>query len=326
MARLHTVLVLGAGASQPYGFPTGRELKEYIWRTLKSAGDSAYENAERSQVVSALEALGFDRALQFDLSRKLEQTPRASIDAFLECQPRFIDLGRAAIVSALLPFESKADLNKSPSMDGRWYDYLYNKIVPSVERVSQAGIGVITFNYDRSFKEYFIGALQNDFELSRDRAVQVLGSIPIIHPYGTLGDAEFGGSLEAVDLASCAEAIQVIGQATEKDAFDQARQLIWDAETICFLGFGYHEENVRRLRISNEWPEGSGGRIFEHPLPPTRRVIGTTRDLTDADISRISGYFDVPVDFDEHFRNMDVLTFLRHVSVLDSASGASAPR
>ena len=94
MIKAPTVFVLGAGASAPYGFPLGRTLMSEIVRKLRKAGDF------RDQVQAC--------APHTDMARftsRLSASGRSSIDLFLEKRPDLLEIGKAAIVRALVPYE-----------------------------------------------------------------------------------------------------------------------------------------------------------------------------------------------------------------------------
>ena len=314
-----TVLVLGAGASKPYGFPTGSELKELVWRALVAVKDNAYQCKRRERFLAKLRCLEFEDDLIFEFGTKLRHSPRESVDAFLEHQPRYLELGRAAIACALIPLERARSLtDRSKPIKGDWYKYFYNQVCSSPDDTANRAPTVLTYNYDRSFETYLRAALQNDFDVSAEQAQGILSSFPFIHLHGSLGDQPYGGPVDHVDLGQSAQSIRIIShdEVESDEAFKRARNQIMNAERICFLGFGYDKNNLQRLRISNEWLPGTYGRLLDHPAPPSKRVSGTTYGLTDQDMERISGHFSVGTSFDPRLRNCDVLAYLQNTDIL----------
>src|SRR5438046_1859787 len=114
-------LILGAGASIPYGFPNGRHL-----------------------VAQALDLdelhLTRDYALDLGSVRRfkdgLERSRMSSIDAFLETRSKEDDLvatGKAIIARLLIPHEHRANLRLQLNPNGQWYDYLW-KLLHAVQR------------------------------------------------------------------------------------------------------------------------------------------------------------------------------------------------
>src|SRR5262245_60288218 len=97
MIEYPTVLVLGAGASRPYGFPSGEELlREAVTELLQPA--SAWRGL--------LDACGFSWNVQEQVARELAGSGRYSIDAFLEGRAEYRPIGTTAIAAALIPREN----------------------------------------------------------------------------------------------------------------------------------------------------------------------------------------------------------------------------
>ena len=91
MIRTPTVLVLGAGASMPYGFPSGQGLKENII----SFGAEVHKRIEH------LPRCTQERFQEFQ--RELRYSSQSSVDAFLEHRPELVPLGKALIALAWIP-------------------------------------------------------------------------------------------------------------------------------------------------------------------------------------------------------------------------------
>ena len=92
MIEKRTVLVLGAGASKPYGFPTGRELIREIAAGLKNTG---------SEVAQLLSAHGHEPSELAKFSDALLDSAQPSVDVFLENRAEYLEAGKAAIAAAL---------------------------------------------------------------------------------------------------------------------------------------------------------------------------------------------------------------------------------
>lgn len=126
-----TVLVLGAGASWPYGLPTASELKEYILRYLNEY--NLKDGTHRA--VDALIRFGY---VPLELEKFREDffiSQQASIDAFLENQPDYLELGVRVIAAFLIPREKLESLHEdvrgpeaSRSDDWHWYQYLFQRM------------------------------------------------------------------------------------------------------------------------------------------------------------------------------------------------------
>src|SRR5687768_2077401 len=95
------VLVLGAGASVPFGFPTGRNLSELIVQQLRS-GQAGFK---------ALQQYGGYTDDEINLFRQtFSRSGQNSIDAFLEHRSDLLGIGKAATAQALIRFESEEKL------------------------------------------------------------------------------------------------------------------------------------------------------------------------------------------------------------------------
>jgi len=90
MIRTPTVFVLGAGASQPFAFPTGRELVDHTVQALQSNENRAF-----------FTQLGFAEEDVIRFRDQLWGSGRNSVDAFLEHREEFVDVGKAVIAWAL---------------------------------------------------------------------------------------------------------------------------------------------------------------------------------------------------------------------------------
>jgi hypothetical protein len=126
MITTPTVLVLGAGASSPYGFPTAKELEELICEKFKSPETRA------SVVLSSIES-PYSAKQFFEFREAFLRSPQ-SIDAFLQRRPEFLEVGKLAIAYCLIPFENEANLYRADRdlQGGNWYKYLAeNWIRPS---------------------------------------------------------------------------------------------------------------------------------------------------------------------------------------------------
>lgn len=255
MITVPTTLVLGAGASVPYGFPSGYELR----KKLCDFGD-----------IRRMSPYGYDeRDLKIFCDTFLKSGMH-SIDAFLARRGNekvgsltnmtFADIGKAAIAYCLINCERPEVLHNF--IDDHWYSYLWSFMNDSLESFGQNKLKIITFNYDRSLEFYLLTALQNSFGISEEVAAQHLKKIPIIHAYGKL--AELTGLAEAsmesrtyraeaensAYISAAVRGIRVIDESRDDDAvFEQAYSYLSDAQKICFLGFGFDETNFRRLRV-----------------------------------------------------------------------------
>ena len=275
-----TVLVLGAGASADYGFPLGYTLVVQICAGLSSVDSNLYKQL-LSCGFTTDEIEGFRRA--FELSAQL------SIDTFLERRPEFLEIGKATIACCLIPHEDETRFYRRDRRGGsyRWYEYLFSRMTATKEDFSGNQLSILTFNYDRSFEHFLYLALKNSYGLADDEAAKLLQSIPIVHLYGKLGELPYLSSgsgrhyrqqISREIIQLCIKAIKIVHEGAENaEEFKTACELLGKVKTICFLGFGYHPDNVRRLRLNE--------------LNQSPQIIGTAYELTQAEISGITQLF-----------------------------------
>ncbi|MBN1846870.1 MAG: hypothetical protein JW810_14385, partial [Sedimentisphaerales bacterium] len=108
-----TVLILGAGASMPYGFPSGEGMVRRIC-TLSSF----YHKLFGPNISMSLESvLDHDEFANFT---QLLSESQVSVDAFIESRREFYDIGRKAIAMALLPSEKSRSLSRRQLSDLEW--------------------------------------------------------------------------------------------------------------------------------------------------------------------------------------------------------------
>lgn len=247
MITENTVLVLGAGTSNPYGYPTGKRLKdEIIKRTLEKEMIQLYAQFDTN--VNELEQ--FIKALQ--------KSAKPSIDAFLEHRSEFTEIGKIAITEALIKYEDEELLFNNDD----WYQYLFNKLSTEFDEFDKNKLSVITFNYDRSLEHFLLTALKNSYGKSEETCVKKLLSIPIIHVYGQIGPLPWQGGnffrsyspeYKILGLKESSNGIRILHETgvASDHIFANAQKLLGQAKNIYFLGFGYHKINLLRLGLSN---------------------------------------------------------------------------
>ena len=122
-----TVLVLGAGASMPYGFPSGEELLQ----TIHSNTDLTYPpfpEAHPKNWYNMLNQCGISKSKIINFRNDLYQSHQPSVDAFLEYRPEYLDVGKLCIALALIPFEDEKLLDSFNVRNTGFYDYLLQKM------------------------------------------------------------------------------------------------------------------------------------------------------------------------------------------------------
>jgi hypothetical protein len=249
MIRKQTVLILGAGASMDFDYPSGRELKDVIVEHTLSANNDVYRQLLRA---------GFHASKIKDFNDALRFSGRVSVDAFLEHRPEFINVGKAAVAAELIRKENPDTLFR---LGGNWYEHLFQALNTSFASVGENNIGIVTFNYDRSFETYLFMALTNAYGKSEDDVSNVLASIPVYHVHGKLGSLPWGAengrpykyTNDPDEIYQAANEIRIMAEASDiEDAFRDAKKLISMSKRLIFIGFGFHSQNVLRLGIDLE--------------------------------------------------------------------------
>lgn len=293
------VFVLGAGASMPYGFPSGIGLLDSIIRLtceqdkidlLKKCG---FTNFDFQIFISALKLCGHN-----------------SIDAFLEMRPDLIPIGKHLIALKIAAYEAKSSLvHYNPEIKGKsWYDYIFQKMTtPKSEEFPLNQISFITYNYDRSFEEFLSGCLQVNYNLRNNEDRDIIEKLNILHIHGSIGSldvrdvncVDYGIINDDTKLRVAANSIKIIHESEHNiDTLNKARQLIRGADRVCFLGFGYHEKNLERLKL---------------PEKDSTFYNGTSVGLLTMELEKIQSMFKQKISL----YNYDIITFLRIVDVLE---------
>lgn len=258
MITQETVLILGAGASIPFYFPSGPGLKQICLDMIKRKGHR----------FELLRQLGHEEDRITEFRDTLARSGQKSVDAFLQHGPEFVEIGKAAIAIALLPIEKTSNLFEEPIITGtpNWYEYLFSECLNCpFEEFDQNKLSVITFNYDRSLEHYLFTALKNTHHKQKDEEVaEKLAAIKFIHVYGKLGYLSWqkprlsfvpygflpNNRKQVLYTRRASEHIRIIHEEVDvnQDAiFKEAHELLRNAQRIYFLGFGFNEINFKRL-------------------------------------------------------------------------------
>ena len=327
MIKRPTVFVLGAGASAPYGFPSGPRLARDVHRALLTG----------SQDAGLLGALHETHAIDFALVNQfITDWPRAgceTLDEFVQSNGnrRFLPLVKAAIVEQLIAAEREENLlgfEQTPWSDERatswrdrdWYGYLFHELRGDVDHFGSNKLTIITFNFDRSFERRLFLSIQKSYGIDADAAGRLSGSIRVLHVHGNLGGPAWLGerrqdSREYAPAASAEQrqflathAVKLIHDEIDVNVLEEAHRHLQTAEVVCFLGLGYHPTNLDRLRVTDL----------------AQSVRGTALGFTEAELAPVKRAFASTTV--ELFRDYDCRKFLRETNVLHGDPPPGAPR
>ena len=131
--------------------------------------------------------------------------------------------------------------------------------------------------------------MQNYYGLSADSAASLVDAMEIFHPYGMVGSLpwsagsahmEFGGEPSAQHLVKLAEQIKTFTEGTNPEASDivKIREQVATADTLVFLGFAYHQQNLELLKRPADY-KSDGERAF--------KCYGTAFGISETDLNEI---------------------------------------
>lgn len=308
------VLVVGAGASKEVGLPVGFELKKIISQALDLRFDYVGSQESGDKVINS--AIDFitkqdksgERNSYINAARQISRAmPQAiSIDNFIDTHQgnRHIEVcGKLAIARCIIEAEQKSILyfdHKDPNsninyqpLGDTWYNSFFQLLTENCQkgqlRHRLSKVSIISFNYDRCIEHFLYCALQNYYaSMTPEEAADLVKGLNIFHPYGTVGPlhwedrthgTRFGEIPRIEKLAGIAEQLRTFTEGVNPNQSEiiSIRQTLRMAKRIAFLGFAFHELNLRLLFDDEE-------------ITPRARedvVFGTAHGISLSDINLI---------------------------------------
>ena len=243
------VIIIGAGGSVPFGFPTGDQLKwtliDLLWRD-----GTAREVAKRlSPLCRKLLEEGFEPEEIRHLVDRLKTAGWSSVDEFLAEHEDLQAVGKAAIAGVLLPCEKRDQLFDPKDNKGNrianWYQLLFKTIYSPFEDIINKKVNIFTYNYDSSLENYLKETIKSSYTHPQQEIEDALKHIPIVHLHGEFASHEYASEHTSVSLRKCSEQIKIVtDNLDDSPQFQQATNALWKAEEIYFIGFGYDEKNL----------------------------------------------------------------------------------
>ncbi len=251
MISRKTVLILGAGASAPYSYPTGVSLKNEILNNCQNP-------QSRDQILAVL---GCTYEFVDEFCDAFRLSGQATIDEFLEYRSEYTEIGKLVITQVLIQHE---DIN-TLFANNDWYSDLGKALRTSFEDFDKNKLSIITFNYDRSLEAFLFSSLKKTHNKSDIETYEKIKAIPILHIHGQVGllpwqsqdsgaaTRKYEKSVTDDSLKKSSQSIRIIHEAEEEGdvVLKKAHLELIQAERIIFLGFGYHKANLDRLKLSN---------------------------------------------------------------------------
>lgn len=252
MVETPTVLILGAGASMSYGFPSGFTLLR--WIEEHCAGRRGAEGNSNGG------PWGVEQRHLIELGEELRRASVTSIDAFLEKRREYLRAGKFSIACQLIPCEAQEGLFDISRRQQSWYQRLFEAIeAPSFEELKKNRLSVLTYNYDRSLEHFLHVSVQTMYNEPSSAVAAMLSHIPIVHLHGQLGKYSHNGldgrqytpATTGEGITRAIDGIRIIcePEVDSDDCFREAHNLLDVAERVVFIGFGYHPTNLARLRL-----------------------------------------------------------------------------
>lgn len=258
-----TCLILGAGASMPYGFPSGEQLK---WRIVDEV---AKPNTDANR---ALRALGHSQTHLKEFVDAFAGSKQGSIDAFLANNQSHGLIGKRAIAAILVGCEVPERLLRPSGEDpDDWISLVWASLQDGGRQgFPENQLSIVSFNYDRTVERALRDAYKNTFGVGmiEEATEAVSAHIPIVKVHGSLGElvdrASDHGRLyrpttEPHLVEAAADGLKVLHEGTvDSPEFTEARRLIEAAGHVVLLGCAYHRPNMERLNLRTGQP---GARI-----------------------------------------------------------------
>lgn len=196
--------------------------------------------------------------------------------------------GKVAIVDRILNAERSSRMRGKEMVEGRarlmdegprermtivnqlvdtWYIPFFQRLTENCAvsdlRSLFKTVSLIIFNYDRCIEHFLYCALQTHYGIGGKKAAELVACFDILHPYGVVGalpwekrghDAtvEYGGEPKSgVHLLGLAKGIKTFTEASSIDEgmLDAIRAAMSSGGRFIFLGFGFHELNMKLLEV-----------------------------------------------------------------------------
>lgn len=316
MLKRKTLFIIGAGAGDGLLMPLGDKLSEIIADdvAIEVAYDGSVPKGDKDVNQALLRAASLKSTGMDALNRAGHEIANGirythSIDNYVNAHSdneAVKIVAKIAIVHAILVAEQAsylwidegaqpAKFRNGKAVHNSWlndfFQLLHEDIIDQANLVSIFdNLAIINFNYDRCIEHFLLHALRTLFP-SRDRKffISLINEkLKILHPYGVVGRLPWqGGTQQPVQfggvkkygqgLAELSDEIRTYNEQLADNAELAAiRTEVAEAETIIFLGFHFHRQNMELLTISQL-----------SKFQPTH-VYGTTCGRSNTDIGIIS--------------------------------------
>jgi hypothetical protein len=285
MLSVPTVIVIGAGAGTDIGMPLGSKLSQELADRLNIAFDMSNNmksgNVELYEWVKRVAKDRNEPANQWRAAARMVAAGidyTRSIDAYLythKSNERVKVCGKLAIAQTILQYEKDSAVFVNAANEWKDKEAVLSSWMPALFHILQDGIVadenldqffnnlcIVNFNYDRCIDQFFHKALCDLYQIGHAEAYKVLTTLKIYHPYGSVGalsgqgvrQVEFGAT-DYGDLIGVSNEIRTFNEKVEeRDDLNAMRKRIATADTIIFLGFHFHQQNMELLMPAAKKP------------------------------------------------------------------------
>jgi hypothetical protein len=210
-----------------------------------------------------MKTLGFGERQIIRFRDEFYYSGKSSVDAFLEHRPDFLDVGKAAIATILIPLESPENLF---SFEKNWLRYVFANLNAKVDEFKGNKLSIITYNYDRTVEHFFFTALKHTYRKNDNDCIKMMEHVPIVHLHGRLGylpwqndrSRSYSTELDPREVKLAAESIKII----HEDITDGRDEDFKKAKELLKLA-----ENAGTDILSAEFFAGVS-KVYKLPIPP----------------------------------------------------------
>ncbi|MEQ9150748.1 MAG: SIR2 family protein [Parvibaculum sp.] len=308
MFKSKTLFVVGAGASKEVGLPIGKDLKSIIASKLDIRFRDGYtQNSGDKTIMDLFRTLAGSEGYPKDVNKFLEACwlirdamPQASsIDAYIDAHREnhlVAVCGKAGIASSILEAERMSKLYRdntrlekldfsyvAETWFSKFFEIALDRVSESEVDAALEKVSFITFNYDRCIEHFLASALSNYYGISEQQAQEHAQKVVIHHPYGTVGPlpwqkgagkTPFGFTYVGERALSSISRLKTFTEQIEEGEEIRAmRSAVEEAETLIFLGFAFHRQNLELIEPSTK--------------TKVRKIFATASGISHADCSEL---------------------------------------
>lgn len=305
---MRITFVLGAGASQPFGYPLGNDLKNQILSRL----------GEKGEIYDSLVAAGNAPQEIKEFQKSLFRADYETIDQFIGAHkrnPHIQRLCKQAIVLSIARCENDTSLFNA---GWHWYKRLIDFMRRRPDLLNRDALSFVTYNYDRSVEHYLYetvsrggGDFSENFlsDFFQNNFLHVHGSIGPL-PWQPTSDQiktrDYGAPVHADDVRSVAQ--NIITPDEESGIPRQWKDRLVSSDIILITGFGYHPKNLEKIGFQDLARQAELGRC---------RILASTYQLVEERIAFLRQFPSV-IRIDRLDANNCVGQFLDNFDRLDS--------